>query len=76
MESLSIIGGRLKEEFCKLILEALTRNPEGLTSTELSKLTDIEPKISDNKGFVAWSYLKHLVETKRIRREGKKYFLA
>jgi len=74
MESLSATGARLKEEFCKLILEALARNPEGLSTTEMSNLTDIEPKLSGHKGYVAWSYLKHLVEAKRVRREGRKYF--
>lgn len=76
MESVGATGGRLKNQVLKLILRTVRNNPQGLQNVDIGRLTGLEPKLSKHRGYVCWSYLMHLLETKKLRREGRKYFLA
>lgn len=58
----------------QLVLDCLHAHPNGLTTTEVSRLTALDSvKLSRQNGYIAWTILQHLLMQGRVKKDGRKY---
>jgi hypothetical protein len=58
------------------ILALLKNHPEGLNNSEIAKKLDISSDYQGgNKDYLSWSLLGLLLNEKKIKREGRKYYI-
>lgn len=59
------------------IINLLEEHPEGLNNAEIAKKLDISSNYQGaNHDYLSWSILGLLLNEKKIKRNGRKYFLV
>jgi IclR helix-turn-helix domain len=69
-------GQDLLERAEQLVLEILATAPEGLTNAEVARATGLDVPVSKQGGYISWTLLRHLIETDRVVRVGRRYKVA
>jgi hypothetical protein len=60
----------------RLVLEVIRSADEGLTNMEVARQTGLYLPVSRQRGYISWTILQHLVETRRLERRGRRYRIA
>jgi hypothetical protein len=68
-------GEELTAEATALVVEALRGAPQGLTNAEVDERTGLNLPIPTMRGFITWTILQHLVQQRRVRKDGRHYRL-
>lgn len=74
-QALNEQGATLMHRAIEIMEAALREHPAGLTASEAGRLTGLYLEVPAQRGYIAWTILQHLLDEKRVIKDGRRYRL-